>query len=63
MKKPDIDIGNCSLCEGCIEVCSAVFRINDSGFIEVVDLECYPEAEVEEAIKYCPEDCIQWEVA
>ena len=61
MKKPTVDIGACSLCEGCIEVCPAVFIINHMGYIEVVDLAVYPEALVDEAIKYCPEDCISWE--
>ena len=22
---------------------------------------CYPEAEVDDAIKHCPQDCISWE--
>ncbi len=57
---PEIDIGPCSLCGGCIEVCPMVFRLNDSGFIEVSDLSSYPESDVDEAIKYCPEDCICW---
>jgi len=46
---------------GCIEVCPEVFIQNDAGYIEVIELETYPEAEVDEAIKYCPEDCIHWE--
>lgn len=62
MKKPAVDIGKCSLCEGCIEVCPSVFLMNDMGYIEVVELNAYPEVEVEEAMKYCPEDCICWEV-
>ena len=61
MKVPVVDIGACTLCLGCVEVCPDVFRENDSGFIEVVEMESYPEAEVDEAIKYCPEDCIDWE--
>ncbi len=61
MKRPSVDIGACTLCEGCIEVCPSVFFINDMGHIEVVDMEVYPEDEVDEAIKYCPEDCIYWE--
>ena len=61
MKKPSVDIGACTLCEGCIEVCPSVFFINDFGNIEVVDLAAYPQDEVNEAIKYCPEDCIFWE--
>ncbi len=44
-----------------MEICPEVFRINDSGFIEVKPLDNYPVDCVEEAIKYCPEDCIVWE--
>jgi len=61
MKRPSVDIGACTLCEGCISVCPSVFFINDVGNIEVVDMAAYPEHEVDEAIKYCPEDCIVWE--
>jgi ferredoxin len=61
MKVPVVDIGACTLCLGCVEVCPDVFRENDFGYIEVVEMETYPEAEVDEAIKYCPEDCIDWE--
>jgi ferredoxin len=61
MKVPVVDYGMCTLCEGCIEVCPEVFRLNDAGYIEVIELAHYPEEEVEEAIKYCPEDCITWE--
>jgi ferredoxin len=60
MKRPVVDIGECSLCMGCVEVCPSVFSQNDAGYIQVADLSVYPEAEVEEAIKYCPEDCISW---
>jgi ferredoxin len=35
--------------------------MNEAGYIEVAELSAYPEAEVDEAIKYCPEDCIYWE--
>ena len=61
MKIPVIDLGECVYCDACIEVCSAVFRLNDAGFIEVVELQEYPKEEVEEAIKNCPADCITWE--
>ena len=61
MKKPGIDLSECTLCESCVAVCPAVFFINDTGMIEVAELDIYPEADVEEAIKYCPEDCIFWE--
>jgi ferredoxin len=40
-----------------------VFRLNDSGLVEVIDLPEYPEEEVDEVIKNCPCDCIKWEEA
>jgi ferredoxin len=47
---------------GCVELCPDVFRLNeDTGYIEVIDLPEYPRPGVEEAIKYCPQDCIEWE--
>jgi ferredoxin len=61
MKRPVVDIGACSLCGGCIEVCPEVFRLNDAGYIEVAELDEYPADAVDEAIMYCPEDCIAWE--
>ncbi|MEK6197325.1 MAG: ferredoxin [Desulfobacterales bacterium] len=61
MKKPDIDIGACTLCMGCVEVCPEVFRQNDSGYIEVIDLQKYSEKDIDDAIMFCPEDCISWQ--
>jgi len=61
MKKPDIDIGACTLCMGCIEVCPEVFKYNDAGYIEIIDLQEYPEKDIDEAIMLCPEDCISWQ--
>jgi ferredoxin len=63
MKVPIIDLGECVDCEACLDLCPSVFRRNDTGYIEVVDLEEYPEEEVEEAIKNCPADCIAWEAS
>ena len=61
MKVPAIDLGECIDCEACIEACPNVFRRNDVGYIEVIDLLEYPEDEVDEAIKNCTADCIVWE--
>jgi ferredoxin len=60
MKKvPVLDVGECSGCESCVEVCPQVFRKNSqTGLIEVMEFEDYPEEEVREAIKLCPADCI-----
>lgn len=60
MKKPEIDIGACSLCMGCVEICPEVFRQNDAGYIEVIDLQEYSEKDIDDAIMFCPEDCISW---
>jgi len=62
VKCPAVDIGACTVCMGCVELCPEVFRLNENtGYIEVIDLETYPRECVDEAIKYCPQDCIAWE--
>ena len=61
MKKPVVELSDCTLCGTCVEACPSVFKINDAGFLEVIELDRYPEDEVNEAIMYCPEDCIYWE--
>jgi ferredoxin len=61
MKVPVIDFGECTECDACLDLCPTVFRRNDAGYIEVVELSDYPEEEVAEAIKNCPCDCITWE--
>jgi ferredoxin len=61
-KTPSLDVGECSGCESCVEVCPLVFRRNlQTGLIEVVESEDYSEEEVREAIKLCPADCISLE--
>ena len=61
MKIPVIDLGECVDCEACMEMYPGIFRRNDAGYIEVVDLREYPEEEIEEIIKNCPGACITWE--
>jgi len=61
MKRPVVELSDCIRCEVCRECCPNVFRMNDSGFVEVANLSEYPEDEVNEAIKNCPADCIHWE--
>lgn len=61
-RRPDIDLGACSRCGGCVEVAPEVFRFCEgSGFIVVRELDCYDPELVDEAIKFCPEDCIFWD--
>lgn len=61
MKKVYIELSECILCEVCTEVCPSVFKLNEAGFIEVVEVSEDDETAVEEAIKYCPADCIHWD--
>jgi len=62
MKIPVVDMGTCTHCLGCIEMCPSAFRLDDDErYIEVIDLSEYPEDDVNEAIKYCPVDAIWWE--
>ncbi len=63
MKIPTIDLSRCTLCEGCVAACPEVFVVNEAGYLEIVDMDEYPEDCVNDAIKYCPEDCIDWEAS
>jgi ferredoxin len=60
MKIPVVELSDCRLCSVCVEACPEVFRLNEAGYIEVIDLADYPEKDVNEAIKHCPADCIYW---
>ena len=60
MRMPDVDLSKCIICEICVEVCPDVFRLNEAGYIEVIDLFLYLFSSVDEAIKNCPTDCIFW---
>ena len=62
VKKPTIDLGACTRCGGCIEGAPNIFKFNEAaGYLEVCELGCYDQELVDEAIKNCPEDCIEWE--
>ncbi len=61
MKVPVVELSDCTRCGVCVEVCPEVFIMSDSGYIFVAERGQYPEAEVDEAIKNCPADCIHWE--
>ena len=58
---PVVDMARCTLCEGCLEVCPQVFRLNPAGYLEIAEMDEYPEDCVQEAINCCPTDCIDWE--
>ncbi len=61
MKRPEIDLSECVLCDICIELCPYVFRKNDAGYIEVFETGDYPEEDIGEIIKSCRGDCIGWD--
>ena len=60
MKKPSVELSDCISCGVCAEVSPEVFRLNEAEYIEVTELETFPQNKVNEAIKYCPTDCISW---
>ena len=61
MKRPVIDLEACILCEICVELAPHAFEINDSGFVQVLELDDYGDENIHEAVKNCPKDCIAWE--
>ncbi len=61
MKVPVVELSECILCGVCEDACPQVFRLNEAGFIEVAELNAYPQEDVDEAIRTCPKDCIYWE--
>jgi ferredoxin len=61
MRTPVVELSDCIKCGVCVEICPVVFRMNSAGFIDVIELPSYPESDVNDAIKYCPMDCIYWE--
>ncbi len=60
MKNPEIDLSDCSMCGICVDLCPTTFQLNESGYIEVVPSDDYPEKDINEAIKNCRGDCISW---
>jgi ferredoxin len=61
MESPVVELSQCVLCGICEEVSPSVFCINELGFVTVAELSVYPEDEVNEAVKNCPESCISWQ--
>ncbi|MCB2225574.1 MAG: ferredoxin [Desulfarculaceae bacterium] len=64
MRRPVVDMAACTMCEGCLDLVPEVFALNQAGgYIEVADLESYPEEAVQEAMADCPAEAIFWEEA
>lgn len=57
-----IDRKECKACGACEEICPEVFRVDeDLGYVQILDLETYPEDKINEAIIACPGRCISWD--
>ena len=37
MKKPVVELSDCTACGACVDACPSVFRMNEAGFIEVIE--------------------------
>jgi len=61
MKVPVVDIGECTQCAGCYEMYPEFFELNEMGYVAVIKRDSYPQEIVDDIIKHCPQDCIQWE--
>jgi ferredoxin len=60
MKKPVIDLSECVKCDICVDLCPEVFRRNDAGYFEVLDLDAYPVEDIDNIIRTCRGKCIEW---
>jgi len=61
LKRPEIDLSECVLCDICTDLCPYVFKKNDAGYIEVLDTDEYPEEDIDDIIRSCRGDCIVWD--
>jgi ferredoxin len=42
-------------------LCPYVFIKNDAGYIEVLETDEYPEEDINDIIRSCRGDCIEWD--
>jgi len=55
-----VDQDECIGCESCVQICPAVFEINDEGKAAVLPSSDGSEECIEEAMDTCPVECIHW---
>ncbi len=58
-----IDHQACSECGTCLELCPQVFCSDDDGTVHVLQPDRVPQAALEQAVAWCPEQCILVEQA
>lgn len=59
-KKLEVDLGECVLCDICVDLCPQVFKKNDADYIELIECDTYPEEDLNDVIKSCRGSCIEW---
>ena len=60
MTAPAVNLSDCIKCGICVDLCPSVFSFSPSGYVDVAELSSYPAGDVDEAIKNCPSNCIEW---
>ena len=58
LREVAIELGDCRLCQGCIELNPDVFEWDDNLDIPYVCRSKVTEEEVKDIMNMCPEDCI-----
>lgn len=61
MAKVHIDTGECIGCGACVDLCPAVFMLNDATVCELRSDDVDDPQCVQEAIDTCPVECLHWE--
>lgn len=61
MQTPSLNLAFCTDCGACMAVAPEYFQKNSEGRLELVFHPTYVSDVIDEAIKYCPHDCISWE--
>lgn len=55
----ELDLGNCSGCQACVEMCPQVFGWDEQSELPVLKASSGPWEEVTRVAAFCPRDCIR----
>ena len=59
MADMELDLGHCSGCQACMEMCPEVFGWDDDLDRPVLKTPCGPREQVIQVAAFCPKDCIR----